>query len=52
MLNFFAEKNVSSFCSAKAAHIFSAKNIKVVYIESAKTVNKMTLNELVNLMTL
>ena len=48
MLKFFAEKNVSSFC-AKATHIFSAKNIRILYIESAKTVNEMTLNELVKL---
>ena len=52
MLKFFAEKNVSSFCSAKATHIFSAKNIRILCIESAKTVNEMTLNELVKLMTL
>ena len=52
MLKFFAEKNVSSFCSAKATHIFSAKNIRILYIESAKTVNEMTLNELVKLTTL
>ena len=42
---------MSSFCSAKATHIFSAKNIRILYIESAKTVNEMTLNELVKLMT-
>ena len=52
MLKFFAEKNVSSFCSAKATHIFSAKNIRILYIESAKTVNEMTLNKLVKLTTL
>ena len=45
----FCWKNVSSFCSAKATHIFSAKNIRILCIESAKTVNKMTLNELVKL---
>ena len=49
MLEFFAEKNVSSFCSAKATHIFSAKNIRILYIESAKTVNEMKVNELVKL---
>ena len=43
---------MSSFCNAKATHIFSAKNIKIMYIESAKTVNEMTLNELVKLTTL
>ena len=52
MLKFFAEKNVSSFCSAKATHIFSAKTIRILYIESAKTGNEMTLNELVKLTTL
>ena len=52
MLKFFAEKNVSSFCSAKATHIFSAKNIRILCIESAKTVNEMTLNELLKLKTL
>ena len=36
----------------KATHIFSAKNIRILYIESAKTVNEMTLNELVKLTTL
>ena len=48
----FLLKNVSSFCSAKATHIFSAKNIRILYIESAKTVNEMTLNKLVKLTTL
>ena len=47
MLKFFAEK-----FEAKATHIFSAKNIRILYIESAKTVNEMTLNELVKLTTL
>ena len=43
---------MSSFCIAKATHVFSAKNIRIVCIESAKTVNEMTLNELVKLTTL
>ena len=50
MIRIYAEifcwKNVSSFCST---HIFSAKNIRILYIESAKTVKEMTLNELVKL---
>ena len=46
---FFCWKNVSSFCTAKATHIFSAKNIRILYTESAKRVNKMILNELVKL---
>ena len=45
----FCWKNVSSFCTAKATHIFSAKNFRILYIEFAKTVNEMTLNELVKL---
>ena len=48
----FCWKNVSSFCNAKVTHIFSAKNIRILYIESAKIVNEMTLNELVKLTTL
>ena len=40
---------VAFACSAKATHILSAKNIIILYIESAKTVNKMTLNEPVKL---
>ena len=40
MLKFFVEKK------------FSAKNIKILGIESAKTVKEMTLNELVKLTTL
>ena len=48
----FAEKNVSSFCSAKATHIFSANNIRILCIESAKTINEIALNELVKLTTL
>ena len=49
MLKVFAEKNMSSFCSAKATHIFSAKIVRILYIESAKSVNEITLNELVKL---
>ena len=45
----FCWKNVSSFCIAKATHIFSAKNIRILYIESAKIVNEMGLNKLVKL---
>ena len=43
MLKLFAEKNVSSF---------TAKNIKILYIESSKTVNEITPNELVKLTSL
>ena len=41
----FLLKNVS----AKATHIFSAKNIRILCIESAETINEMTLNKLVKL---
>ena len=47
MLKCFAEKMWVAF--AKATHIFSAKNIRILCIESAKTVKEMTLNELVKL---
>ena len=40
MLKIFAEQ-------MWVAHIFSAKNIRILYIESDKTVNEMTLNKLV-----
>ena len=36
----------------KLLTFFSAKNIRILYTESAKTVNEMTLNELVKLTTL
>ena len=50
MLKFFAKKICVAF--AVLLHIFSAKNIRILCIESAKTVNEMTLNELVKLTTL
>ena len=50
MVKFFAEKNVQKkFCSAKATHILSAKNIRILYIESANTVNEMALIKLTTL---
>ena len=45
----FAEKMWVAF-ALQATHIVSAKNIRILYIESAKTVKEMTLNELVKLM--
>ena len=48
----FCWKNVSSFCTAKATHIFSAKNFSILHIESAKTVHEMAFKELVKLTTL
>ena len=47
--NFLLKKMWVAFA---ATHIFSAKNSRILYIESTKTVNEMTLNELVNLTTL
>ena len=52
MLNFFAEKMWVAFALQKLLTFFSAKNIRILYIESARTVNEMTLNELVKLTTL
>ena len=37
---------------AKATHIFSAKKFRILYIESTKTVNEMTFNELIKLTTI
>ena len=52
MLKFFAEKMWVAFAVQKQLMFFSAKNIRVLHIESAKTVNEMTLNKLVKLTTL
>ena len=52
MLKFFAEKMGVAFAVQKLLASFSAKNIRILYIESAKTVNEKTLNELVKLTTL
>ena len=46
MLKFFAEKMWVAFA------VFLAKNIRILCIEPAKTVNEMTLNKLVKLTTL
>ena len=52
MLKFFAEKMWVAFAVQKLLTFFSAKNIRILYIESPKTVNEMTLNKLVKLPTL
>ena len=52
MLKFFAEKMWVAFAVQKLLTFFSAKNIRILCIKSAKTVNKMTINELVKLTTL
>ena len=51
MLKFFAEKMWVAFAVQKLLTFFN-KNIRILYIESDKTVNEMTLNELVKLTTL
>ena len=48
-LIFFAEKNVSSFCVAKATHIFAAKNNNVFENTLATLFNKFFIKELVTL---
>ena len=45
-LKFFC-KNVSSFCNAKATHIFSAKNINVFAIFQGRNFNIMLANNFV-----
>ena len=53
MLKFFAEKMWVAFAVQKLLTFFQQKkNIRILCIESAKTVNEMTLNELVKLTTL
>ena len=52
MLKFFAEKMWVAFAVQELLTFFQQKNIRILYIESAKTVNEMTLNELVKLTTL
>ena len=52
MLKFFAEKMWVAFAVQKLLTFFQQKNFRKLYIESAKTVNEMTLNELVKLTTL
>ena len=41
-----------AFAVQKLLTFFQQKNISILYIESTKTVNEMTLNELVKLMTI
>ena len=52
MLKFFAEKMWIAFAVQNLLTFFLVKNIRILCIESAKTVNEMTLNELVKLTTL
>ena len=52
MLRFFAEKMWVAFALQKLLTFFQQKISEYLYIEFAKTVNEMTLNELVKLTTL
>ena len=52
MLKYFAEKMWVAFAVQKLLTFFSAKKFRKLCIESAKTVNEMTINELVKLTTL
>ena len=49
MLKFFAVKMWVAFAVQKLLTFFQQKNIRILCIESAKTVNEMALNELVKL---
>ena len=50
--NFLLKKMWVAFALQKLLTFFQPKNIRILYIDSASTVNKMTLNELVKLTTL
>ena len=50
--NFLLKKMWVAFATQKLLTFFSAKNIRILCIEAAKTINEMTLNELVKLTTL
>ena len=52
MLKFFEKKMWVAFAVQKLLTNVSAKNIRILYIEYAITVNEITLNELVKLTTL
>ena len=52
MLEFFAEKMWVAFAVQKLLTFFQQINNRIMYIESPKTVNEMTFNELVKLTTL
>ena len=49
MLKFFAEKMWVAFALQKLLTFFQQKNIRILFIESAKIGNEMTLNELIKL---
>ena len=49
MLKYFAEKMWVAFAVQKLLTFFQQKNIRILCIESTKTANEMTLNELVKL---
>ena len=50
--NFLLKKMWVAFAVQKLLTFFQQKNIRILYIESAKTVNEMTLNKLVKLKAL
>ena len=48
-MDIFAAKKVSSFCNAKATHIFCSKNINVFENILAATVYEFVINKLIKL---
>ena len=48
ILIFFAEKNVSSFCNAKATHIFSAKKCHHICVSLDVNFNESLTNDIVS----
>ena len=48
ILIFFAEKNVSSFCTAKATHIFTAKKFQHICVSLDVNFNESLTNDVVS----
>ena len=46
---FFAEKNVSSFCTAKATHIFFSKKFQHICVSLDVNFNESLTNDIVSL---
>ena len=48
ILIFFAEKNVSSFCTAKATHIFFSKKFQYICVSLDVNLNESLTNDIVS----
>ena len=52
MLPFFAEKDVSTFCRAKASNIFAANNITAINFVRIERLNKFSTSDCIKLKVL